>query len=514
MRSYDFGSLKGALTMGFFCLLGLSACVGLPNDHAQKEATREQAAPAAPREFRAAWVATVANIDWPSRKDLTSVQQQAEMLAILDNAVQLKLNALILQVRPSADAIYPSALEPWSEYLTGTQGKAPAPAYDPLQMWVEQAHARGLELHAWFNPYRAKAGPATSALAPNHISRTAPAAVKQYGDLLWMDPAEPAAARQTLAVIMDVVRRYDIDGVHMDDYFYPYPIKNAAGVELDFPDEPAWLAYLLSGGSLTKADWRRLQVNHLIESISRSVHQEKPWVKFGISPFGIGRPDRLPPGIAGFSQYDKLYADVELWLAKAWVDYLTPQLYWPVKQNAQAFEVLLDYWSKQNTRARHLWPGLFTSRIDQSEASWPVEEIFNQIDISRKYPNSGHVHFSMVTLQQDRRQIRTRLRAERYQTNALIPASPWLNSDSVPEPQLDWSADKKHLMVTLKNSPNVNLLAIWKRHGQHWIFSVQSSKNTAIQLPVDPVHGVIEQVVVSSIDRSGQESPRVNMHMN
>lgn len=494
----------------FICLCTLSACSSAPSGKSSASAitAKEQPAPLAPREFRAAWIATVANIDWPSRKDLNSAQQQAEMFSILDQAVQLKLNALILQVRPSADAIYPSSLEPWSEFLSGAQGRAPNPHYDPLQMWVEQAHARGLELHAWFNPYRAKSPVATLPLATTHISNTQPAVVKHYGDMLWMDPAEPAALRQTLAVIQDVVHRYDIDGVHIDDYFYPYPIKTADGAELDFPDGIAWNAYQQTGGTLNRADWRRLQVNRLVETIYRNVHQEKPWLKFGISPFGIGRPDRLPAGISGFSQYDKLFADVELWLENGWLDYLVPQLYWPLAQNQQAFQVLQDYWLSQNRQARHVWPGLFTSRIDNSENAWPAQEILNQIDATRSKPDTGHVHFSMAALQQNRKQIATRLGAEKYQAPALVPASPWLASSQLSAPQLGLSADKKSLRVEVENSSTLRLLAIWKRYGPTWRFSVQPISAPGIALTADAEYGALLQVVVSSIDRTGQESPR------
>ncbi|HEU4374542.1 MAG TPA: family 10 glycosylhydrolase, partial [Telluria sp.] len=304
------------------------------------------APPPSPHEFRAAWVSTVANIDWPSKPTLNAAQQKAEAIAILDRAKSLNLNAVVLQVRPSADAIYPSKLEPWSEYLTGAQGMAPSPLYDPLKFWVAEAHARGLQLHAWFNPYRARQAGARSPLASSHIARTNPAAVKSYGKYLWMDPGEEAAAKQTLDVVLDVVRRYDIDGVHIDDYFYPYPTEaldgnGAAKGEQDFPDQPSWQRYLLSGGRLERAAWRRQNVNRLIEALYTGIHREKSWVLFGISPFGLGKPDRRPAGIVGFSQYDKLYADAETWLENGWLDYLSPQLYWPIAPAQQAYPVLL-----------------------------------------------------------------------------------------------------------------------------------------------------------------------------
>ena len=466
--------------------------------------------PPNPREFRAAWVSTVANIDWPSRRDLSSDKQKAEIVAILDNAQQMRLNAIVLQVRPAADAIYPSTLEPWSEFLTGEQGKAPQPYYDPLQFWIEQAHERGLELHAWFNPYRARTAVSKGNAARNHISKTAPEVVRQYGDLSWMDPGEPLAMQQTLNVISDVVKRYDVDGIHIDDYFYPYPIKGSNGAELDFPDEPSWNRYLQAGGSLSRADWRRANVNRLVEAIYQRVHQEKSWVKFGISPFGIGRADRLPPGITGFSQYDKLYADVEYWMAQGWFDYLAPQLYWPIDQTPQAFKVLLSYWMAQNLQQRHIWPGLYTSRIDHSDKSWNADEILNQVDAIREKGATGHLHFSMVSLNQNRKDVRQRLAREKYTSVALVPASPWMESTNLAAPQLELSADKQGLNVRLIDPSNTRLLAIWKRSDQHWQFSVQPATRLRIDLnsaaPGDP----LRQVSVMAISRSGQESIAAN----
>jgi len=470
-------------------------------------------APPLPREFRAAWVSTVANIDWPSRRDLSTEKQKNEIIAILDNAVQLKLNAIVLQVRPAADAIYPSAIEPWSEFLTGEQGRPPSPYYDPLQFWIDQAHARGLELHAWFNPFRARTAQSKTVVAANHISKLAPQVVKSYGDLQWMDPGEPVAMQQTLNVISDVARRYDVDGIHMDDYFYPYPVKAGNGSEVDFPDDPAWITYLQSGGKLARFDWRRDNVNRLVEAINQRVHLEKPWIKFGISPFGIGRPDRLPPGIAGFSQYDKLYADVELWLSKGWMDYLAPQLYWPINQGPQAFKVLHDYWLAQNTTGKHVWPGLSTSRIDNSDKSWSADEILNQVEAMREKGGNGHLHFSMVALNQNRKGIRQRLATEKYTSQALIPASPWLDNSLPASPLLEASTDKKSLRVQLGSADNTRLLAIWKRTEQQWLFSVVPAQNMNIDLSDDPQYGPVRQITVSAISRTGVESVRASYNL-
>ena len=519
------------------CVLMLSACAAIkPSPIANWQARAlnpqldigEAFPPAAPREFRAAWVSTVANIDWPSRKDLNVAQQRAEIIAIVNRAKELNLNALVLQVRPSADAIYPSAIEPWTEFLTGEQGRAPSPFYDPLKLWIDEAHERGIELHAWFNPYRARHTAAKSSLSRTHIGVSNPAIVKSYGGYLWMDPGEAAAAKKTLDVILDVVRRYDVDGVHIDDYFYPYPVPVAGSnttppAEQDFPDDVSWQNYVKSGGKLARADWRRQNVNELIERVYNGIHREKKWVKFGISPFGLGRPDRRPPGIVGFSQYDKLYADVELWLNKGWLDYLAPQLYWPIDQPPQAFGVLLDYWLRENSPSRHIWPGLFTSRIDATAKSWQPQEITNQIKLIRDRATvttagRGQIHFSMAALIENRKHIGDDLKAQLYATPALVPASPWLENAAPSAPQVTLEQNKN---VRVKISPRADKSAayftIWAKYGvgkaAQWQFSVLPSalKNASLEtdLPSATAAGVLTAVVVSAVDRVGNESPRV-----
>ncbi|HLZ55262.1 MAG TPA: family 10 glycosylhydrolase, partial [Verrucomicrobiae bacterium] len=299
--------------------------------------------PPPPREFRGAWLATVANLDWPSQPGMSVATQKAELIALLDHAAQLKLNAVILQVRPMADAVYASPLEPWSEFLTGRMGRGPEPFYDPLAFAVAEAHKRGLELHAWFNPFRVSLPPnqARSPAALNHLSRTHTELVHRYSNLLWLDPGEPAAREHVLNVILDVVRRYDVDGVTFDDYFYPYPDKDADGHAVDFPDNASWRKYGATSG-MSRDEWRRANVNQFVQNTYRSIHALKPWVKFGISPFGIWRPG-FPPQIQGLDTYARLYADSRLWLASGWLDYLSPQLYWPVDQREQSFPVLLQW---------------------------------------------------------------------------------------------------------------------------------------------------------------------------
>jgi uncharacterized lipoprotein YddW (UPF0748 family) len=499
--------------------------------------------PPTPREFRAVWVASVANIDWPSRRDLTVAQQQAEIIATVDRVREMNMNAIVLQVRTSADALYDSPLEPWSEYLTGEQGRAPQPYYDPLKMWIEQAHARGIELHAWFNPYRARQNAAKSANAKTHISNTNPRVVKSYGGQLWMDPGEPAASAQTLNVILDVVKRYDIDGVHIDDYFYPYPVPVPGSetpppsaddtpqprAELPFPDEPAWQAYLASGGKLARADWRRQNVNTLIEKIYTGIKREKSYVKFGISPFGLGKPEKRPPGIAGFSQYDKLYADAELWLQNGWLDYFTPQLYWPIKQTPQAYGTLLDYWAKENTAGRHLWPGLYTSRINDTPASWLPEEVMSQITLTRQRATTdaqtqGHVHFSMVALTQNRKGISDELKQKRYQTPALVPASPWLGASAVAPPVVSLRRNPERpnkIVVSFarqKGAPTYQF-TIWTLAAGEWKLAILHAGDDSADVSLnewvyDELAGLPDVIVISAVDRVGTESRGVRFNQD
>lgn len=424
---------------------------------AVKETTRpkEAAAPKAMREFRGVWVATVGNIDWPSSKDLTSQQQQQELIAICDRAKEINLNAIVFQVRPSCDALYDSKLEPWSEYLTGQQGKPPEPYYDPLQMWVDECHKRGLELHCWFNPYRARAAAAKTDQAPTHIQKTHPEVVKEYGkNQLWLDPGEKLVQDHSLAVMMDVVKRYDIDGVHMDDYFYPYKEKGKDGKIMDFPDEPSWQKYLASGGKLSRDDWRRSNVDTLVQKLYRSIKKEKPWVKLGISPFGIWQPGYPPEVKSKFSQYGELYADAKKWINQGWVDYFTPQLYWRIS-SPQPYPYLLQWWLKENTHNRYIWPGLYTSKISAEPNTFDVYEIINQITITRFLNANGNVHFSMRPFLSDKLGINELLTGKDgvYAEPALVPPMAWLGTDVPGKPRLEITAQAAEDTTATSKTP-------------------------------------------------------------
>jgi uncharacterized lipoprotein YddW (UPF0748 family) len=452
----------------------------------------------------------VANIDWPSRPALAVEAQQDEARNLVRVARDAGLNALILQVRPAADALYRSRIEPWSEYLTGEQGRAPEPAYDPLAFWIEEAHRAGIALHAWFNPFRARHSSARGPLAARHFANMRPGSVKAYGDMLWMDPGDPAAADLALAAIVDVVRRYDIDGVHIDDYFYPYPVKGTDGDDIAFDDRATWSAY---SGPLTLAQWRRANVDGFVERLYREVRRESDRVLVGVSPFGIGRPDRRPAGVAGFSQYDAIYADVERWLESGWMDYLAPQLYWKSDSAGQPFPVLLEYWQSQNLMARHIWPGLFTSRIDASDKSWMPEDIVGQIDLARARGCDGHIHFSIAALAQDRRGILAQLRSP-YASAALLPATPWLahRAPSMPAVKAAIDASAREVVrISAAGAQTPWLLATWALYGDTWRFFAFAGGQG--EVPSQYAGNLLRDVVVSSVDRTGVESGRARVRL-
>ncbi len=365
----------------------------------------------AEREFRGAWVATVYNLDWPSQPGLPAAVQKAQLRALLDRAAKLKLNAILLQVRPASDALYASPIEPWSQFLSGKAGVSPG--YDPLAFAIAEAHARGIELHAWVNPFRA-ATSASENLPSNHVAKQHPEWVRRFGKQLWIDPGEPAARAYVISVITDIARRYDIDGLHIDDYFYPYPLKPG---DASFPDDSTWQRYGIKSG-LGRADWRRENINDFVRSMYRAVKTTRPRARVGISPFGIWRPG-VPPTIeAQLDAYAQLFADSRKWLAQGWVDYLAPQLYWSIEPSKQSFPVLLNWWRAQS-HGKAVWPGIATERIGSNR---PAREIIEQIDLTRRGTSSpGHIHWSMKALLRNQGGIDDLLEAGPYAEKAEVP---------------------------------------------------------------------------------------------
>lgn len=456
------------------------------------------------REFRAGWVATVANIDWPSKPGLPVDQQQSELIAILDRAVELKLNAIIFQVRPACDAMYASKIEPWSYYLTGAMGKPPEPFYDPLAFAIRSAHNRGLELHAWFNPFRALHPSTKSAVSPRHISVTRPELVRHYGDLLWLDPGERDVQEYSLQVVMDVVKRYDVDGVHFDDYFYPYKVKDSQKNNIDFPDELSWKHFGARGG-LNREDWRRENVNSFIQRVYRSIKEAKPWVKFGISPFGIWQQG-YPSQIKGMSSYQELYCDSRKWLLNGWLDYCTPQLYWEIQPVEHSYPALLKWWSEQNPLHRHVWPGLNSGHVGDK---WNSEEIVNQIKLTRNQNSSGgHIHWSMKSLMDNRGGLAAALKTGLYAEPALIPPSPWLDRKLPAQPKMGIGLDGR-LTWSAGNSQPASLWVVQSKLGERWttrILPADAHEQLFAKLP--------DAVALTAIDRCGLASKAAVLERN
>jgi uncharacterized lipoprotein YddW (UPF0748 family) len=447
----------------------------------------------------------VDNIDFPSRQGLSPDEQKRELLAILDLAQSLRLNAVIFQVRPMADAIYRSELEPWSEFLTGQMGRGQD--LDPLEFLVAEAHKRGILVHAWFNPYRAY-HPAARTISDNHVSKLHPEFIRQYGRYMWFDPSDPAGQQWSLNVIKDVVRRYDIDGVHFDDYFYPYKEKDAAGKEIDFPDDKNWQAYLSAGGKLSRDDWRRQNVNTFVENVGREIKKIKPEIVYGISPFGIWQPDPSK-GINGFDSYAELYADSRKWLQDGTLDYLAPQLYWETAKKGQSFPVLLDWWESQNIKHRFVWPGIAAYRIG-STPTFTGDEIASQIDYTRQRPEpDGAIFFSEKSLRNDLGGVQKQLRENIYKEDAIIPRFSWIAVPPIEAPRVKITRDAQYVRATWTEQGNRKAFwfIVYVRDKDGWSYSVLPSSEDSISLSADRR---IRVVYVSSVDRLGNESVQVH----
>ena len=373
-------------------------------------------------EFRGVWIATVDNIDWPPKNNFNVDSQKADYIRQLDLHKKNGMNAVIVQVRTAADAFYPSPFEPWSQWLTGTQGLPPNPYYDPLQFMIEEAHKRGFEFHAWCNPYRADYAIGHTNIAANHISKLYPQWFLNYGNQLFFDPGNKEAQQWVINVIKDIVTRYDIDALHMDDYFYPYRI---AGKE--FPD---FVSYRKYGQGIKKDDWRRSNVNYIIEQINKVVKQQKPWCKFGISPFGVWRNKDKDPGgsatKAGQTNYDDLYADILFWLKNKWIDYVAPQIYWEFTQPNAPYGVLLDWWN-EHSYGRHCYIGLGIYRAGTS-AAWRDSTLLpREIDSLRSKKNvQGAIFFSSTSFDKNPNGWNDSLQNNYYRIPALIPLMEWL----------------------------------------------------------------------------------------
>ena len=333
------------------------------------------------REFRGAWMHTVSG----HYKGMGTAEMQKLLIGQLNSLQEAGINAIIFQVRPEADAFYISNIEPWSRFLTGKQGQAPNPLWDPMAFMIEQCHKRGMEFHAWVNPYRVKTN-LKSELAPTHIYWQHPEWFLQYGNQLYFDPGLPESRKYICKVMKDIVDRYDVDAIHMDDYFYPYPIAGQ-----DFPDNLSFARYGM--GFSNKQDWRRDNVNVLVKELHELIHAEKPWVKFGISPFGIYRNKKSDPNgsdTKGLQNYDDLYADILLWINNGWVDYTIPQVYWEIGHPAADYETLVGWWVKYASK-RPLFIGQDVLRtVQKADLQNPsINQMPRKMELQRAYPTIG-----------------------------------------------------------------------------------------------------------------------------
>lgn len=428
------------------CLV--STCIGWMLTGAAASASEITAPPMPVREMRATWIATVRNVNWPSEPGLPVAKQKAQLEDLINKAAELRLNAIVFQVRPAGDAMYRSSIEPWSPFLMGKMGQAPDPLWDPLEFAVEKAHAHGIELHAWFNPFRAIATTASHTPAGTHICKEHPDWTMRYGIDTWMDPGEPGVRSRSIAVILDVLRRYDVDGIHIDDYFYPYPIKGGDGNLKAFPDDATYARYKAAGGALDLNAWRRSNIDTFIEETYRAIKTTKRWVKFGISPFGLWRPN-VPAGTGGgLDPYEELGADSLKWLQKGWLDYLVPQLYWPIDPQKLSFTTFYDWWLSQNTLGRHIWPGMADDRIGSDRGPG---EILRQISAVRergRVAAPGHFHWNFGILASDKGKIGTLTKQRAYQLMALPPATPWLSQIQMPQPQVQVTSQQGKRSLT------------------------------------------------------------------
>ena len=468
-------------------------------------------------EFRGVWIATVDNIDWPTRGNYSTESQKAEFIRILDTHQRNGMNAMIVQVRPATDAFYPSQYEPWSQWLTGKQGLPPSPYYDPLQFMIEETHKRGMEFHAWCNPYRAEFQIGKSSIAPTHITRLHPEWFVTYGTTRFFDPGNKEAQQFVVKVIRDIVSRYDIDAIHFDDYFYPYRI---AGKE--FPDSATFRLY---GNGMNKEDWRRSNTDSIILALSKAIKEEKKSCRFGISPFSVWRNNNKDSTgsatRAGQTNYDDLYADIVLWLKEGWIDYVAPQLYLEFEHPTAPYGIMLDWWSK-HTYGKHCYIGLAIYR-GGSNANWRDKtQLPRMIRALRNTPNiQGAIYFSSKSFDRNPNGWGDSLRNDFYKYPALIPSMPWIDTSVVEKPALAVASSGSYAYgttLTIMNKEVIKKIKAFVVYGFEMNDSLMDRTNPrnivkiipavrdSIQYVIPQAADKMKRVGVSSVDFENNES--------
>ena len=451
--------------------------------------------PEIPREFRGVWIATVANIDWPLSPTDPWEKQKKDYLALLDYYQGLHFNAVIVQIRTAGDAFYPTNLAPWSKYLTGTQGTSPQSQEDPLEWMIDAAHKRGLEFHAWLNPYRATMDLNTAALSPQHDFNTHRKWMLKYGSKWYYDPGLPEVKAHLLKIIDEVVENYEIDAIHFDDYFYPYREPN-----LEFPDQASYLVYKKPGQS--KDDWRRQNVNELILALSQTIKSKKPWVQFGISPFGVWRnkskDPKGSPTQAGQTNYDDLFADVLLWMKNRWIDYLIPQLYWSMEHRLASHRILADWWSNTSYGIPiYLGNGPYKIR-DDSDVAWKnPEELINQVHYGRTLPQvQGNSFFSAKSIFQKNKDVAQLLKKEVYDQPVLPPGFEPEKPVQVMQP----------LILNVQSSSSKIQFQLEKQLDPSIRYALVQGGNDLNSIHLTPLH----KVWVGMTQKSSLEFPQLN----
>lgn len=470
------------------------------------------------REFRGAWIQCVNG----QFQGMSPDAMKSTLISQLNKLQQAGINAIIFQVRAECDALYPSPYEPWSRFLSGTQGVAPNPMWDPLQFMVDECHKRGMELHAWVNPYRAKTK-GTGALSPLHPYNKNPQLFVKYGDQLFFDPGYPESRKYICKIVRDIVSRYDVDAIHVDDYFYPYPV---AGQE--FPDNVSFAAY--GRGFNNKADWRRDNVNVLMKELHETIHGCKPWVKFGVSPFGIYRNKKSDPNGSetnGLQNFDDLYADVLLWVNNGWVDYNIPQIYWEIGHRAADYETLIRWWAK-NSAARPLFIGQDVVRtVSKADVKNPNQ---NQMDakmrLQRSLPTvSGSCQWYAAAVAENKGGYCDMLTTVYHKYPALVPTSPFIDSKApgkIKKLKPVWTADGYLLFWTApqaKDEMDKAVQYVIYRFGKNEKIDTEDpshiiaiTRNTFYKLPYE--NGKTKfRYVVTALDRLHNESKAVKKNV-
>lgn len=388
------------------------------------------------REMRAVWIATVENIDWPSSPNLSSEEQKAEMIALLDQVKDYNMNTVVFQIRPASDALYQSDIEPWSQWLTGKQGVAPDPWYDPLEFTIGECRKRGLDIHLWINTYRVINNISKAEPAPNHISKKHPEWLVTYGNKKYLDPGIPAVRDYVTRIVGDIVKRYDIDAIHFDDYFYPYKIAGQ-----DFPDENSFKTYGEEIFGKRKDDWRRDNVNQVIKQFHDTIKSIKPYVEFGIAPFGVWRNKKDDPNgsdtRAGSPCYDDLYADVLKWQNEKWIDYISPQLYWFIGKEVADYAILAKWWAENRYGCQlYIGQALYTIDPQSKDNAWRTsDEIIKQLDLNETFPEiKGNFFYSAKFLGKNPLGLKEKLLKKHYAFTSLTPENPLIEPVIPAEP--------------------------------------------------------------------------------